>query len=172
MGPIGRRTAQISAALGMRVLGVRRSATKLEAGVERMVGPEQLLDVLPQTDFVVLAVPFTPQTRGVIGETALRAMKPSAYLINIGRGGLVDEPALIRALQAGRLAGAGLDVFETEPLPPASPLWAMENVIITAHYAGASPHYTERWLTIFWENLARYCRGETLINIVAKRQFA
>ena len=171
MGPIGKRTAQLCTALGMSVLGVRRSAAKSEAGVGKMVGPEQLLALLPQADFVVLTAPLTPQTQGMIGEAALRVMKPAAYLINIGRGGLVDESALIRALQAGRLAGAGLDVFETEPLPPESPLWAMKNVIITAHYAGASPHYTERWLTIFLENLRRYRRGETLITVVEKRQF-
>ena len=108
----------------------------------------------------------------MIGEAALHAMKPSAYLVNIGRGGLVDEPALIRALQEKWIAGAGLDVFETEPLPPESPLWAMKNVIITAHYAGASPHYTERFLEIFVENLRRYRRGGTLTNVVDKRQFA
>ena len=172
MGPIGKRTAQISAALGMRVLGVRRSFEKPEAGVGKMVGPEQLLDVLPQADFVVLTAPLTPQTQGMISEAALRAMKPSAYLVNIGRGRLVDEQALIRALQAGWIVGAGLDVFETEPLPPESPLWAMENVIITAHYAGASPHYTERFLAIFLENLVRYRHGEVLTNVVDKRQFA
>ena len=95
-------------------------------------------------------------------------MKTTAYIVNIGRGGVIDEPALVRALQEGRLAGAGLDVFASEPLPPDSPLWAMENVIITGHYAGATPIYDERALAIFLDNLRRYRAGEPLRNVVDK----
>ena len=104
----------------------------------------------------------------MIGERELRLMKPTAHIVNIGRGGTIDEPALIRALAEGWIAGAGLDVFEKEPLPPDSPLWGMENVIITAHYAGATPHYNERALAIFLDNLRRYKAGEPLRNVVDK----
>jgi len=128
-----------------------------------------LLGLLPEADFVVLTVPLTHETQGMIGERELRAMKPTAYLVNIGRGGTVQERALIRALQEGWIAGAGLDVFETEPLPEDSPLWDMDNVIITAHYAGATPHYNERAMAIFLDNLRRYRAGEPLRNVVDKR---
>jgi phosphoglycerate dehydrogenase-like enzyme len=169
VGTIGERTAQLAAAFDMRVLGVRRNPERKAPGVETMVGPEQLLDVLPEADFVVITAPLTDETRGMIGERELRAMKPSTYIVNIGRGGIIDEDALIRALQEGRIAGAGLDVFETEPLPGGSPLWKMENVIITPHYAGATPHYDERAMAIFLDNLRRYKAGEPLRNVVDKK---
>jgi len=168
VGAIGERTALMAHGLGMRVLGVRQNADVSTPGVEAMFAPDALLDVLPQADFVVITVPLTEATRGLIGEAALQAMKVSAYLVNIGRGGVIDEPALVRALQAGRLAGAGLDVFASEPLPPDSPLWAMENVIITGHYAGATPIYDERAMAIFLDNLRRYRTGEPLRNVVDK----
>jgi phosphoglycerate dehydrogenase-like enzyme len=133
-----------------------------------MVGPEQLLDLLPEADFVVLTVPLTHETGGMIGERELRAMKPTAYIVNIGRGGTIQESALVRALQEGWIAGAGLDVFEVEPLPADSPLWSMENVIITPHYAGATPAYNERALEILLDNLRRYRAGEPLRNVVDK----
>jgi len=169
VGAIGERTAEVATALGMRVLGVRRNPEVSAAGVKAMFGPDQLLDLLPEADFVVLAVPLTYETQGMIGERELRAMKPTAYLINIGRGGTIQEDALIRALQEGWIAGAGLDVFEREPLPEDSPLWAMDNVIITAHYAGSTPHYNERAMAIFLDNLRRYRAGEPLRNVVDKR---
>jgi phosphoglycerate dehydrogenase-like enzyme len=168
VGAIGARTAQIATAFGMRVLGVRRNPEVSVPGVEAMFGPDQLLDLLPQADFVVLIVPLTRETRGMIGERELRAMKSTAYIINVGRGGIVDERTLIQALQEGRIAGAGLDVFETEPLPEDSPLWAMDNVIITSHYAGITPHYDERAMEIFLDNLRRYRAGEPLRNVVDK----
>ena len=169
VGAIGERTAQVAAALGMRVLGVRRDPARDVPGVEAMVGSDRLLDLLPEADFVVLTVPLTRETQGMIGERELRAMKPTAYFINIGRGGTVQERALIRALQEGWIAGAGLDVFETEPLPGDSPLWKMENVIVTAHYAGSTPHYHERAMAIFLDNLRRYQAGKPLRNVVDKR---
>jgi phosphoglycerate dehydrogenase-like enzyme len=169
VGAIGERTAQVATAFGMRVLGVRRNPQVGAPGVEAMVGPDKLLKVLPEADFVVVTVPLTAETRGMIGERELQAMKPTAYLINIGRGGIVDEGDLIRALEGGWIAGAGLDVFEKEPLPESSPLWSMENVIITAHYAGFNPHYDERAMAIFLDNLRRYRAGEPLRNVVDKK---
>nr|HID12223.1 D-2-hydroxyacid dehydrogenase [Anaerolineae bacterium] len=169
VGAIGERTARVATALGMRVLGVRRNPERDAPGVEAMFGPDQLLYLLPEADFVVLTVPLTRETQGMIGERELRAMKPTAYLVNIGRGGTIQESALIRALRERWIAGAGLDVFETEPLPDDSPLWDMDNVIITAHYAGSTPRYHERAMAIFLDNLRRYRAGEPLRNVVDKR---
>jgi phosphoglycerate dehydrogenase-like enzyme len=169
VGAIGARTAEAATALGMRVLGVRRDPTASVPGAEAMVGPDRLLDLLPEADFVVLTVPLTNETQGMIGERELRAMKPTAYIVNIGRGGTIQESVLIRALREGWIAGAGLDVFETEPLPEDSPLWAMDNVIITSHYSGLTPRYHERAMAIFLDNLHRYQAGEPLRNVVDKK---
>jgi phosphoglycerate dehydrogenase-like enzyme len=169
VGAIGARTAEVAKAFGMRVLGVRRDATVGAHGVEAMVGPDRLLDLLPEADFLVLTVPLTHETQGMIGERELRAMKPTAYVVNIGRGGTIQEGTLARALREGWIAGAGLDVFETEPLPQDSPLWAMDNVIITSHYAGLTPRYHERAMAIFLDNLHRYQAGKPLRNVVDKR---
>jgi len=169
VGAIGRRTAELAVALGMRVLGVRRDPTIAVPGVEAMVGPGQLLDLLPQADFVVSILPLTRETRGMIGQRELRAMKPTAYLVNVGRGGTIDQRALVQALREGWIAGAGLDVFETEPLPEDSPLWAMVNVIVTSHYAGVTPRYHDQAIEIFLDNLHRYHAGEPLRNVVDKR---
>ena len=169
IGAIGERTAAVASALGIRVLGIRRDPSVGAPGVEATFGPDQLLDVLPEADFVVLTIPHTHETEGMIGEQELQAMKPTAYIVNIGRGGTIQEDVLIRALQEGWIAGAGLDVFETEPLPKDSPLWEMENVIVTAHYSGATPHYNDRAMTIFLDNLRRYRAGEPLRNVVDKK---
>jgi len=168
-GAIGSRTARLARGLEMRVLGVRRYPAVDSPCVETMYGPGQLLEVLPEADFVVLAMPLTFETKHMIGETELRAMKPTAHLINIGRGGTVDQEALIRALNEGWIAGAGLDVFETEPLQEDSPLWSMDNAILTYHYAGSNPHYTERAMAIFLDNLCRYKSGEPMRNVVDKK---
>jgi phosphoglycerate dehydrogenase-like enzyme len=164
IGAIGERTAAVASALG-----IRRDPSGGVPGVEATLGPDQLLDVLPEADLVVLTVPHTHETEGMIGEQELQAMKPTAYIINIGRGGTIQEDVLIRALREGWIAGAGLDVFETEPLPEDSPLWEMDNVIITAHYAGATPLYNERAMAIFLDNLRRYRAGEPLRNVVDKK---
>ena len=169
VGAIGERTAQVAAAFDMRVVGVRRNPERSSAGVETMVGPDRLLDVLPEADFVVITAPLTEETRGMIGERELRALKPTAYIVNIGRGGIIAEGALVKALQEGWIAGAGLDVFEEEPLPEDSPLWGLENVIVTAHYAGITPRYDERAMAIFLDNLRRYKAGEPLRNVVDKK---
>ena len=168
VGSIGEHTAAVATAMGMRVIGVRRDPSLVAPEVEAVFGPDQLLQALPQADFVVLTVPLTRETRGMIGEQELRAMKRSAYIVNIGRGGTIQEAVLVRALQEGWTAGAGLDVFETEPLPNDSPLWDMDNVLITCHYSGRTPHYMERALAIFLANLERYMAGEPLLNVVDK----
>ncbi|MGC9399891.1 MAG: D-2-hydroxyacid dehydrogenase [Anaerolineae bacterium] len=168
VGAIGERTAQLAQAFGMRVIGVRRDPTEAAAGVDVLHGPAQLDALLPEADVVVVTAPLTEETRHMIDAQALRRMKPTAYLINIGRGGMLDERALVRALREGEIAAAGLDVFETEPLPPDSPLWELDNVLITPHYAGSTPHYVERFMDIFLDNLRRFREGEPLRNLVDK----
>ncbi len=168
VGAIGQRTAKLANALGMRVLGVRRNPSINAPGVKAMYSLESLPQLLPKADAVVLTVPLTHETKGIIGSRELRAMKPSAVLINIGRGSTVVEDELIHALQKGWLAGAGLDVFESEPLAKTSALWAMDNVIISSHYSGSTPKYNERALDIFLDNLRRYRASEALRNVVDK----
>ncbi len=166
-GPIARRTAKLAHALGMRVVVLRRSPQSApDPDVERFYTSDRLQQFLGEGDFVMLAAPLTPETRGMIDAKALAAMKPGAVLINISRGGLVDEPALIAALQAGGIGGAALDVFAREPLPADSPLWAMPKVLITPHLAGANPHYNRRATKLFCDNLRRYLAGEPLLNTV------
>ena len=168
VGAIGERTAKLAAALGMRVWGVRRDPSRDAQYVERMVARDKLHDLLPDADFVILTAPLTEETRHLMSADEFGLMKDSSYLINIGRGGTVNEADLIHALEEGQIAGAGLDVFEEEPLPGDSPLWEMENVIVTAHYSGDTPHYDARALEIFLENLRRYGRGEALTHVVDK----
>ncbi|MFQ6117408.1 MAG: NAD(P)-dependent oxidoreductase, partial [Candidatus Bipolaricaulia bacterium] len=148
----------------------KRDISKGAEYVDRLFPPEELDELLRRSDFVVVLTPRTPETEGLIGERELRLMKGSAYLIVISRGGIVDEQALAKALRRGELAGAGLDVFATEPLPEESPLWEMEQVIISPHLAGASPHYMERAMEIFAENLRRYLEGRSLKNLVDKER--
>lgn len=167
LGAIGQALAARAAALGMRVIGTKRSPTALP-GVDRVWGPEGLDEVLSASDVLVIILPLTAETRGLIGARALGQMKPTAYLINVARGAIVQEAALIEALSAGRLAGAGLDVFEREPLPQDSPLYGMEQVIITPHVSGAVPAYYDRAIPLFCENLRRYLAGEPLLNVVDK----
>jgi D-2-hydroxyacid dehydrogenase (NADP+) len=169
VGAIGARTAELAAALGMRVLGIRRNPGGDDLpDVEAIYPPDRLHSLLPEADVVVLTVPLSRATQGMIGERELRAMKPTSYLINIGRGGTIQQPALIQALREGWIAGAGLDVFDQEPLPATSPLWELDNLIMTAHYAGLTPAYDQRALAIFLDNLRRYRLGETLQNVVDK----
>jgi len=170
VGAIGKRTAQVASALGMRVLGVRRNPDRAVPGIERLVGPEQIGEVLPLADWVVITLPLTEATRRSFGERELRRMKPSAHVVNVGRGGTLDEAALLRALRAKWIAGAALDVFEHEPLPPDSPFWDLENVIISGHYAGSMPDYHQRALGVFLDNLQRYQAGQPLRNVVDKRR--
>lgn len=169
LGAIGMRTARLALAHGMRVEAVRRDASVATPGVALTVGPEQLNERLPHADVVVLTMPLTHATRNMIAAEQLCRMRPTAYLINIGRGGTVAEPDLIHALNTGQIAGAALDVFAEEPLPESSPLWEMDNVIITGHYAGNNPYYNLRALEIFIDNLYRYRRGESMRNLVDKQ---
>jgi phosphoglycerate dehydrogenase-like enzyme len=135
-------------------------------GVERFYPPEDLNIVLSESDYVVVAAPRTSRSEGMIGREQFAAMKQGAVLINISRGALVDEAALIDALQGGKLRGAGLDVFSQEPLPESSPLWEMPNVLITPHVSGSTPHYYSRATDIFCQNLVCYLRGDPLKNLV------
>lgn len=169
-GNIGSRIAVLGRAFGMRVIAVRRDATKPVEGAHEVHATEALDGLLPAADFVVLTVPLTAETRGLLGAKQFAAMKRSAYLVNIGRGGTIEEAELIAALRAGEIAGAGLDVFQEEPLPADSPLWGMENVIVTSHYSGATPRYAERVLEIFLDNLGRLKSGEKLRNVVDKKR--
>ena len=169
VGKIGEKTAAKAKALNMNVLGVRRNPKRSSPYVDKMYGPDELSEVISQSYWVVITAAMTSETKGLIGEVELKAMKDSAVIINIGRGQMIKENILVEALQKGRIAGAGLDVFEQEPLPENSPLWAMKNVIITPHFAGATPYYMDRLMIIFTENLKRYQAGEPLINVVDKQ---
>ena len=169
VGAIGAKTAEKAKALGMKVLGFRRNPEKPAPNVDKMYGADGLNELLSKSDWVVVTVAATPETNGLIGEAQLKAMKPSAHIINIARGKVIDEAILIRALTENWIAGAGLDVFEKEPLPEDSPLWDLKNVIITPHFAGATPYYVDRLVDIFTENLKRYQAGEPLMNVVDKK---
>jgi phosphoglycerate dehydrogenase-like enzyme len=168
VGAIGCRVAQYCAAMGMRVVGVRQDPSKPAPGVERMVSFGQLNEALGVSDFVVLAVPTTPQTRGMMNPARLAQMKEGSWLINVGRGALVDEAALVEALPSGRPGGAALDVFDPEPLSQDSPLWSTQNVIVTPHVAGFHERMWEEHYSIFSDNLRRLLAGETLLNLVDK----
>jgi phosphoglycerate dehydrogenase-like enzyme len=167
LGRIGRRLAQLAKAFEMHVLATKQNPPYEDETAAAVHPPHELWQLLPQADFVVLTCPLTPATENLIDETALAAMKPSAYLINMARGRVVDEPALIAALQNGRIQGAGLDCFWDEPLPTDSPLWHMPNVLITPHTGGETRQYEERVVNILGQNLERLWRGETqLVNQV------
>jgi phosphoglycerate dehydrogenase-like enzyme len=169
VGAIGGEIARRGAAMGMTVLGMRREPRPAE-GVARMFGPDGLGELLPQCDFVVVVVPATAETRRMLGERELRAMRRGAFLVNVARGSVVDEPALVGALADGWLGGAALDVFETEPLPAESPLWAMDNVIVTAHIAGEPDDYPRRVMRVVEENVVRWRQGRPLLNVVDPRR--
>ncbi len=164
-GAIGGEVARLAKAFGMRTIGVRRSG-KPARHIDEMATVRRLRYLLRESDFVVLACPLTKETEGLIGERELRAMKPSATLINVARGRIVDESQLIRALEDGWIAGACLDVFTREPLPETSPLWSLPNVIVTPHNSGVSPLNMERAMAIFIDNLARFVADKPLRNRV------
>ncbi len=164
MGPIGLEVARLGLAFRMQVIGLRRTPRGDEPCETWPLA--RLPELLPRVDCLVLALPLHDDTRGLIDAAALERIKSGAILVNIARGEIVDESALVRALESGQLAGAGLDVFEREPLPEESPLWGQPNVIITPHSSGTNPGNWERANRIFLHNLARYARGAELVNEV------
>jgi len=169
-GSIGERIGQLGICCGMRVIGLKRNVDYPTTNAHQLLPPETLDALLERSDFVVCALPLTPQTTHYITLQELKKMKNTAYLINISRGKTIKEEDLILALQSGIIAGAGLDVFEEEPLSSHSPLWDMDNVIITPHYAGSTPEYFNRAISIFCENMQRYLKGEPLLNRIDKKR--
>jgi phosphoglycerate dehydrogenase-like enzyme len=168
MGHIGAEVARLAKAFGCRVVASRRSvdAPATHEHADALLPPGDLARLLGESDYVAVCVPLTPETRGLIGERELRAMKPTAFLVNIARGAVIDEAALVVALREGWIAGAALDVFDREPLSAESPLWEMENVIVTPHVSGGTEIYNRRAVEIFTRNLRRYLAGEPLENTV------
>jgi glyoxylate/hydroxypyruvate reductase A len=169
IGRVGQEVARHGKRMDMRVTGMRRSDAAVP-DVDKLFDRAELHTMLREADFLVLAAPHTPETEGIIGEGELALLKPSAVLINIGRGALVDEDALIRALQEKRLAGAALDVLRDEPPPQDSPLWDMPNVIISPHSASTVTQENARITDIFCDNLRRYLGGQPLRNVLDKKQ--
>jgi phosphoglycerate dehydrogenase-like enzyme len=170
LGRIGEALVVRARAFGMRIVAVKRDPASrydgsTDAQPDALYGLDGLSDLMRESDHVCIALPYTPQTHHLINAELIAAMKPTAYLYNIARGAIIDESALIAALREGVIAGAGLDVFEEEPLPQSSELWGMQNVIITPHVAGLTPYYFDRFAKLFADNLRRYLRGERLNNL-------
>ncbi len=171
-GEIGRECALLAHGLGMKIHAVRRRPEQSESDaiVERIFPPEALHEMLRDVDVLVAAAPLTPQTRHMIGAPEFAQMKKSALVINVGRGPVIDEAALVHALQEGKIAGAALDVYEKEPLPPDHPLWEMQNVLLSPHCTDRTddPDWLDLAMNVFIENFGRYLTGEPLINVVDK----
>ncbi|ACZ42235.1 D-isomer specific 2-hydroxyacid dehydrogenase NAD-binding protein [Thermobaculum terrenum ATCC BAA-798] len=171
VGGIGAEIARLCAAFGMRVVGVDARRQDMPPGVTRLHPPDVLDSLLSTADFVIMTVPHTPETEGMIHIKRLQLMKPSAFLINVGRGKTVVLKDLIKALHEGIIAGAGLDVFEEEPLPPDHPLWTTPNLLLTPHVAANGPYLNERRYSIILENARRFVSGRELINVVDKSKW-
>lgn len=169
VGAIARSLAPKCKAFGMNVVGIS-SSPRETPGLDRVVHRDTLGEVVRDLDFLVLLTPYTPETRGIVSANVLAAMKPSACLVNLARGGILDEEALLRALSEKRLAGAALDVFAEEPLPPGHPFWSMENVIVTPHLGGFHDQYAEEALPTVVENLRKFLAGDIahMVNVVAR----
>jgi phosphoglycerate dehydrogenase-like enzyme len=172
LGRIGAEIARLTRVLGLKVIGVRRGPLREGDPVNELHPPAALPGLLARCDWLILACPLTPETRGLIGAEALARLPRGARLINIARGEIVDEPALIDALRSGQLAGACLDVFGTEPLAAESPLWGLPNVLVTPHNSAAAAGNDRRVLEIFLDNLGRWHRGAELVNEVARKTSA
>lgn len=166
LGAIGSEIARLARSFGLRVIGVRRSPATGNEPVDELVHPRDLDGVLPRTQWLALACPLTPETRGLIDARRLALLPPGAWILNVARGEVIDEEAMIAALQSGRLGGAYLDVFAVEPLPPESPLWEMPNVFISPHNSAAAQGNEARVAAIFRRNVVRWFRGEPLENEV------
>ena len=171
VGGIGAETARVAAAFGMTVIGVDARRTDAPAGVAALHPPEALDDLLPRADFVILTVPHTPETEGLMHRERFRRMKRTAFLVNIGRGKTTRLDDLVAALRAGEIAGAGLDVFEEEPLPAEHPLWTLPGVLITPHTAGYGPYLDERRFEVLLDNARRFVSGRPLRNVVDKSRW-
>jgi phosphoglycerate dehydrogenase-like enzyme len=171
LGGIGTEVARRAVVFGMGVVAVDPAPRERPGTVRRIYGPEELPEMLHGADYVAICAPQTPATEGMFDGTAFAAMKRSAVLINVGRGRIVRLDALTSALREGLIAGAGLDVFEEEPLPADHPLWRMDNVIITPHAAGAGPYVMERRIGVVTENIKRYVQGRPLLNVVDKKSW-
>jgi len=169
MGSIGREFTARAKALGMKVLAVREDPKKGTAGADTVYGSAQLDEVLPLADYVLLCAPVTPATTGMMNQARLARMKPDACLLNVSRGPLIDEPALLEALQRRTIAGAALDVFVEEPLPPESPFWTLENLFITPHTAAVTERLWDRHYALIRENLERFLQGQPLLHEVNKK---
>jgi phosphoglycerate dehydrogenase-like enzyme len=169
IGVVGQAIAEKCKAFGMTVYGIDTVEREVQA-VDHFLAPEQISEVLGEVDYFVNVVPLTPETKKIVGAKEFSAMKPTAFYISVGRGDTVDEEALIEALSTGKIAGAGMDVFSTEPLPKESPLWGMKNVIMTPHIGGLSDVYIDQMLPIFEENLRRFLQGErhNLVNLIER----
>jgi phosphoglycerate dehydrogenase-like enzyme len=169
-GDIGRAIAERARPLGVRVLALRRrpALTGQDEGVDETLPPSELVTLVKRSDDVVVTLPLTDDTRGFVGEAAIAAMKPTGVLVNVGRGPVIDEPALVRALQHKRIRGAALDVFENEPLPDGHPLYGLDNLLLSPHCADNTPGWLEGAMRAFVRNLERYRRGEPLENVVDK----
>ena len=170
MGSIGGEVARLACAFGMRVVGVRRrlDLPGIE-GVAEVVPPERLADVAAEADFLAITAPLTAATRGLVSREVIARLKPTAWIVNIARGAIVDEAALLEALRERRIGGAAIDAWWTEPLPPDSEWWRLENVIATPHISHSSPRVRERTLELFLENLRRWKSGRALLNVVDTR---
>jgi len=170
-GDIGRACAWRAKAMGMRVLAMRRRPEQSagDPNVERVYGFDGLHDMIRECDYVVAAAPLTPETKSLIAAPEFAAMKPSAIILNVGRGPVIDEPAMLEALQSGRIRGAGLDVFTVEPLPAGHPFYSMENVLLSPHCSDNTQDWLEQAMLFFYKNLDRFNKGEPLENVVDKR---
>jgi len=171
LGAIGTEVARLAKAFGMRTLGVNRRGVSDSSYVDEVYASDSLHDLLEGTDALVVTLPLTEETREMLDSEAFDRMKPGAILVSAGRGGVIDEPALVQALQQKRLKGAALEVFATEPLPTDSPLWDLPNVLISPHTAALSAHENERIEELFSENLRRYVRGDELLSRVDPKLF-
>lgn len=170
LGSIGREIAKRARAFEMRVIACESNPGSDLSQVDLLLRPEELPRLLKDSDYVVASIPLTPETKGLMGKEQFQMMKPSAYFINISRGGIVVESELYESLQKRVIAGAGLDVFEKEPLPSDSPLLELENVILTPHIAVTTPGYLEKATDLFCQNVERFLKGESLINLIDKQR--
>ena len=171
-GDIGRAVATRVRAMGMRVLAVKRHGPPLynvDPLVSRIYRPDELLEMIRECDYVVVAAPLTEETRGMIGEEAFAAMKPEAVIVNVGRGPVIDEAAMVKALSERRIKGAGLDVFDQEPLRDGHPIYGLDNVLLSPHCADHTPDWLELAMQFFIDQFARFHKGEPLQNIVDKK---